>query len=152
MSAGHRHIWFDRNNPLVTYLDRRSEVKPTIVCDTRDIPLRDNCYDLVVFDPPHANVGANSKFTPVYGHSTTADILDTVRGSAREAWRVTKSSALMAFKWNDNARTLEEILPLLEGWTPLFAHGLRKPGRHKTQTYWVMLKRKPANRKADASE
>lgn len=141
MSAGYRHIWYDKNHPLVTFLDRRSETKPTIVCDTRSIPLEAGSFDLIVFDPPHENSGAHTRMRATYGHSTREDIWSTVRGSALEAWRVAKPNALMAFKWNDCAKPLEKILPMLDGWEPLFAHGLRMPGRHRTQTYWVMLRR-----------
>lgn len=142
MSAGWRHIWYDKNNPLVTYLDIRPEVKPTHVCDTREIPIEvgDN-FDLVVFDPPHQNLGKGSWMSHQYGYSTMNHIEDTVIKSAVEAWRLTKTNALMAFKWNDCGRRLEKVLPLLRGWEPLFAHGLNIPGRHKSQTYWVMLKR-----------
>lgn len=142
MSAGYRHIWYDKSNPLVTFLDRREETKPHFVCDTRKIPEEvGSGFDLVVFDPPHENSGAHSRMRATYGHSTRADIYSTLTGSCVEAWRVTKPDALMAFKWNDCARSLEAILPFLRGWEPLFGHGLRLPGRHKTQTYWVMLKR-----------
>lgn len=141
MTAGYRHIWYDKNHPDVTFLDRRAEVNPHVLCDTRQIPIFDDgSYDLVVFDPPHENTGAGN-LSQCYGKATRADILSTLAGSSREAWRLSRSEALMAFKWNDCAWTLERILPLLEGWEPLFAHGLRLPGRHKTQTYWVMLRR-----------
>jgi hypothetical protein len=141
MSAGFRHIWADKNHPLVTFLDRRAEVKPTIVCDTRAIPLGDGLFDLVVFDPPHENTGSG-KLSRTYGKADRADILSTVYRSSREAWRVTKPNALMAFKWNDCAWPLEKVLPMLQGWEPLFAHGLRLPGRHRTQTYWALLLRR----------
>lgn len=144
MSAGWRYIWHDPNNPLVTFLDRRAEVKPTFVCDTRRIPEEvGKDFDLVVFDPPHENTGKSGPYVRTYGHSTTEDIRTTVRLSASEAWRVTKPNALMALKWNDCKWPLEKVLPMLEGWAPLFAHGLRLPGRHHTQTYWALLLRKP---------
>jgi hypothetical protein len=38
MSAGNRAMWFNRSHRLATYLDCRSSVKPTICCDTRDMP------------------------------------------------------------------------------------------------------------------
>jgi hypothetical protein len=144
LSAGHRHIWFDKQNPLVTFLDRRAEVKPDFVCDTRQIPAevgRD--FDLVIFDPPHENLGANSRMTSSYGHSTREDIFSTVIGTGKEALRVTKENGLMALKWNDCAISHERVFSMLEGWEPLIAHGLRMPGRHRTQTYWALLRKKP---------
>lgn len=38
LSAGRRAVWFDKKHPLTTYLDKRAEVEPDIVCDTRSIP------------------------------------------------------------------------------------------------------------------
>ena len=58
LSAGNRAIWWDKNHPLATFLDKRAEVEPTYVCDTREIPAEVGAdYDLFVFDPPHANFG-----------------------------------------------------------------------------------------------
>lgn len=145
LSAGNRAIWFDKNNPLVMFLDKRPEVHPTIVCDTTDIPKEvGHCYDLVVFDPPHENVGANGYMAKRYGHSTRPQIVETIKGSGREAHRVTKPNALMAFKWNDHAFTLDDVLPLLSPyWYPLFGHHMRNRGgpEAKTQSFWVLLLR-----------
>ena len=135
-------MWFDKQNPRTTFVDRRPEVNPTIVADTKALPPEvGSGFDLVVFDPPHENCGTGN-MARLYGRSTRADILATIDGTAREAWRVTRPGALMAFKWNDCAWALETILPRLNGWEPLFGHGMRLPGRHKTQTYWVMLRRR----------
>lgn len=145
MSAGHRAIWFDKNNPLVTFLDKRPEVKPTWVCDTTAIPLEvGRNFDLVVFDPPHENVGANSNMSKYYGHSTRSEIIETIRESGREAHRLTKQGALMAFKWNDHAYSLDKVLGLMSDyWVPLFGHHLKNRGGAdaKTQSFWVLLLR-----------
>lgn len=139
-------MWFDKINPLVTFLDKRPEVNPDFVCDTANIPPEVGTdYDLVVFDPPHENFGASGRMVGAYGHSTRAQILETVRGSGREAHRVTKSGALMAFKWNDHAFKLDLVLELLEPfWEPLFGSHMRNRGgpAAPTQSYWVMLKRR----------
>ena len=147
MSAGNRAMWFDKKNPLVTFLDRRAEVAPTFVCDTISIPPEvGSDFDLIVFDPPHLNTGANSAMSKRYGHSTTKDILETVRLSAKEAHRVSKPAALMAFKWNDHSITLDRALALMaEHWTPLFGSHMRNRGGSaaRSQSYWVLLSRVP---------
>lgn len=141
LSAGNRAIWFDKNHPLACYLDKRQEVKPTIVCDTRSIPdAVGSGYDLVVWDPPHMNCGPNSNMSKVYGYHTTAEILDTVEKTAKEAYRVSGSGALMAFKWNTHDISLKKIFLLMQQWEPLFGH-LTKDGP-RSQTYWVMLKKR----------
>lgn len=146
LSSGNRAIWIDKNNPLVTFLDIRPEVNPTFVCDTIKIPNEvGEGFELVVFDPPHENTGKNGAMTSRYGHSTRAEIVRTIRGSGIEAHRVSKSNALMAFKWNDHAFKLDKVLGLLHShWEPLFGHHLRNRGgeQAKTQSFWVLLRRR----------
>lgn len=145
LSAGNRAIWFDKENPLAVFLDKRAECNPTFVCDTTKIPDavgRD--FNLVVFDPPHENFGANGHMSRRYGHSTRDQIRATISGTSREAHRVTSSGALMAFKWNDCGFHLDKALALLVPyWTPLFGHHMRNRGGPgaKSQTFWVMLMR-----------
>ncbi len=140
LSAGRRAIWFNKNHPLAVYLDKRPEVNPTVVCNTNSIP--DSVgkdFDLVVWDPPHKNCGPNSNMSRVYGHHTTAEILETLAKTSREAHRITKPNALMALKWNTGDIKLDRVFGLLTGWEPLFGH-LTKDGP-RSQTYWAMLRR-----------
>lgn len=142
LSAGRRAIWFDKNHPLAMYVDKRAEVNPTIVADTTALPPEvGSNYDLVVFDPPHKNCGPNSNMSRVYGHHTTAQILETIEGTAKEAHRVTKENGLMALKWNDADIRLQRVFDLMPQWEPLFGH-LTKDGPGN-KTYWAMLRRKP---------
>jgi hypothetical protein len=140
LSAGNRAVWFNKNHPMAMYLDKRAEVKPTIVCDTRNIPdSAGSGYDLVVWDPPHMNCGPHSNMSKVYGYHTTAEILDTIEKTSIEAWRVTDPGALMAFKWNTHDIKLKRVFALMPQWEPLFGH-LTKDGP-RSQTYWVMFRR-----------
>lgn len=142
LTAGNRAIWFDKNHPLVTYLDKRGSVNPTIICDIRNIPESvGSGFSLVVFDPPHMNCGPNSNMSKVYGYHTTAEILETVKLAGTEVHKITASNALMALKWNTHDIKLEKIFMLLgrNRWEPLFGH-LTKDGP-RSQTYWVMLRR-----------
>ena len=142
LTAGNRAIWFQKDHPLATFLDRRPEVKPTFVCDTTEIPdAVGGGYDLIVYDPPHMNVGPNSHMAKRYSHRTTFQILEDIAGSGREAHRVTRPGALMALKWNTHDIRLQRVFKLLGDWEPLFGH-LTKNGPH-SQTYWVMLRRLP---------
>lgn len=141
LSSGNRAIWFDKKNPIATFLDKRAEVNPDFICDTRSIPAEvGDGFDLVVFDPPHMNCGPNSNMSKVYGYHTTAEILDTIKKTSAEAHRVTKDNALMALKWNDHDIKLDRVFNLLSEWEPLFGH-LTKDGPG-SKTYWVMLKRR----------
>lgn len=142
LSAGNRAIWYNKNHPMTTYLDKRPEVKPDIVCDTRFLPESvGRGFDLVVFDPPHLNTGKNSHMSSRYGHHTTAEILDTVEKTAKELIRVTTPNALMALKWNDHDIKLQRVFDLMPQWEPLFGHLTKSGSTSRSQTYWVLLRR-----------
>lgn len=143
LSAGNRAIWFNKNHPLALYLDKRSSVKPDIVCDTCEIPESvGKNFDLVCWDPPHMNCGPNSNMSRVYGYHKTKDILRTIELTGSGVHKITKENALMAFKWNNHDISLKRVFSLLEkNWEPLFGH-LTKDGP-RSQTYWVMFRRLP---------
>ena len=141
MTAGNRAVWLTKSHHLVDYIDKRESVKPTFVMDSTKLPKEwKNKYNLVVLDPPHLNTGKNSNMAKCYGHHTTQEILDFVKGAGLEAHRVTKKNALMALKWNDHDIRLERVFKLLlPKWEPLFGHLTSKNNR--SQTFWVMLRR-----------
>lgn len=141
MSAGARAVWFDKNHPDATYVDIRPQVKPDIVADTRALPAEVGTdYDLVLFDPPHKNFAASGNMAKNYGHHTAEEIRSIVRDSAKEAHRVSKSDALMAFKWSAGGRKLADALAWMgPWWEPLFGHGV---SHQQGGTSWVMLRRR----------
>lgn len=141
MSAGNRAIWFDKKNPLATFIDIRESVKPDMIMDSTKMDFPDFYYDLVVFDPPHCNTGRNSGLSRSYGHHTTERIREIIKGSGKEAHRVSKENALMAFKWGNHDMSLQKVLDLMPQWEPLFGHLTRNGPTARSQTYWVMLKR-----------
>lgn len=141
LSAGNRAVWFNKDHPLTMYLDKRESVNPTIVCDTREIPSSvGSGYNLICWDPPHMNCGPNSNMSKTYGYHTTKEILDTIEKTGREVWRISAKDCLMALKWNTHDIKLKRVFDLLPRWEPLFGH-LTKDGP-RSQTYWVMLRRK----------
>lgn len=144
VSAGNRAMWFDKNNPLTTFVDRRAEVNPGIVADTTNLRmLADNTFDLSVFDPPHVAANANSNLAKSYGVSTVPDILNTVSGTARELFRVLKPGSLLAFEWNDHDISLKRVLSLMPQFVPLFGQitsvRVRPNGKVRSSTHWVLL-------------
>lgn len=143
LSAGKRSVWFDKNHRDALYIDVRPEVGPSIVADARALPAEvGDGYDLIVFDPPHKNSAATGNMVKDYGHWTHAEIRDIIRGSAREAHRISRTDALMAFKWNDHGIKLTSVLALMENWwEPLFGHGVCEQQR-SSMTSWVMLRRR----------
>lgn len=145
MSAGNRAVWFDKKYRDAVYVDIRAEVEPDVVCDTRQLPFSDGEFDLIVFDPPHGNLGATSEMAKTYGHHTIAEIRDIIHGSAKEAHRCSKPDALMAFKWNDHDMRHELALEQMKDWwEPLFGAKVAMRTKHASTTQWVMLRRKKA--------
>ena len=142
LTAGNRAIWYDKVNPLVVFLDKRPEVDPTFICDTKNIPPEvGNDFDLIVYDPPHMNCGPNSNMSKIYGHHTTKQILEDIKATGSQAHKISRSNALMALKWNDHDIKLKRILDLLPQWKPLFGHSVSMRQKHKSQTYWTLLLR-----------
>lgn len=146
LSAGNRAVWFNKSHPDAIYVDVRHEVAPSIVADARALPAEvGEGFDLILFDPPHKNNAATGKMARNYGHWTAEQIKDIVIGSAKEAHRVARADALMAFKWNDHTRKLSSVLPWIsEWWEPLFGHGMAPQQRGRSTTSWVMLRRRGA--------
>lgn len=144
MSAGARAVWFDKSHPDAVFVDIRPEVNPQIIADTRALPAEvGDGFDLIVFDPPHKNFAASGNMAKNYGHHTVEEIRGIVRDSAKEAHRVSKPDALMAFKWSEGHISLARVLPLLcPWWEPLFGHGV---SHQQTGTSWVMLRRRDAD-------
>lgn len=140
LSAGNRGIWFDKEHPCATFVDIRPEVKPDVVADTRALPAEiGEDYDLIVFDPPHKNNGAHFGMARSYGRFTHEEILSTIGETAKEAHRVARDDALMAFKWHEGHIGLPKALALLAPfWEPLFGHGVT---HQQKGTSWVMLRR-----------
>ena len=140
LSAGNRAVWFNKAHPCATYIDIRPDVRPDIVADSRALPADvGEDYDLVVFDPPHKNNAATGNMVRSYGHWTAEQITEIIGETAKEAHRVAKDNALMAFKWNEHTRRLSTVLALLAPyWEPLFGHGV---SHQQKGTSWVMLRR-----------
>lgn len=126
LTPAKRGIWFDKAHPAATFA-----------------PAEGDGFGLVVFDPPHANVGATSNMAKDYGHHTAAEIRDFIAAAAEEGHRRSAPDALMAFKWNDHDRKLAPILALMDRWwEPLFGQRTATRTKHSCSTYWVMLLRR----------
>lgn len=126
LTPGLRAIWFDKSHPVATFA-----------------PTDETGFGLVVFDPPHANVGASSVLSQQYGHHTAEEIRAFVVSGAAEAHRRTTPCALMAFKWNDHDQKFARILELMSPWwEPLFGQRTAIRTKHASSTYWAMLLRR----------
>lgn len=143
-------FWFDKQNEDVVFMDNREletslcdgrklEVNPDIVGDFRNIPFEDNCFKLVVFDPPHLiHAGENSWLAKKYGvlENTWRD--DITKGF-EECMRVLENDGVLIFKWNEEQIKLSEILKLIP-YKPLF-------GNKRSKTHWLVFMKGPDDAK-----
>jgi hypothetical protein len=138
MTAGSRRIWFAERVGI--FVDQRWETMPHVVASWGALPFRAGVFDLVVFDPPHGNLGTGD-FAQRYGRVTISQLMADILAGAREARRVSRAGALMALKWATHDVGLQRVLSHLVGWQPLFGHKVGTRTRHKSDVYWCLLRR-----------
>ncbi len=141
MSAGKRNIWFNPRYRDTVFVDIRPEMRPSVVCDTRNLPFPDKTFDFISFDPPHMVHGTTSTMGKYYGCYSGDEIKAIIRDSSQEAYRVSVEECLLAFKWNDHDVRLDHTLALMEGWEPLFGHQFKRSAGTKSSTYWILLRK-----------
>lgn len=141
-------FWFDKKNPDVLFLDRRT-VKPIMVgkgkdarifscepdeiMDFRALKIADSSYSLVVFDPPHlTSLGNKSYMAQKYGTLDKLTWREDIRKGFSECFRVLKKDGVLIFKWNEHDIPLREVLKLSSE-RPLFGH----PSGKASKTHWV---------------
>jgi len=158
VTAGLKEMWFDKENPETVYLDwRRGEIvfyeqvrgriAPTIQADNRCLPLRDNVFDLVLFDPPHliedpakVRMREGSLYQKKYDTLHPLTWIKDVYRASREAFRVLKPEGFLIFKWADHDRPLKRLTALFPE-RPLF--GTRSHStKRKNHTYFVVFRKK----------
>lgn len=143
-------MWFDKKNPEALFVDVRSlarreiwrgadgeshsfEVSPDMQADFRKLPLDDESFSLVVFDPPHLKKrnGKTGWMQTKYG-SLGCAWRDDLRLGFSECFRVLKTGGTLILKWSEAEIKLSAVLALTPQ-PPLFGH---RTG--KTQgTHWV---------------
>lgn len=142
--CGPRMMWFEANNPLAIYADKRIVISeklcdgrklniiPNVVCDFTALPFPDSAFYLVVFDPPHMeSIGQNSWLAKKYGR-LLPDWRDDIAEGFRECFRVLKLYGTLVFKWNTTDIGAEEVLSL-SPIRPAFGH---TTGR-QAKTIWA---------------
>lgn len=107
--CGRRMFWFDKDNPLVDFMDIRDEecslsngqmiiVHPNIIGDFTNMPFPDKSYKLVVWDPPHlVRAGENMDMVKSYG--TLKEWQSTLRLGYKECMRVLDDFGVLVMKW-----------------------------------------------------
>jgi SAM-dependent methyltransferase len=136
-------FWFDRQNPLALFMDKRSEdlilcngmehnVRPDIIADFTKMPFADKSFYLVVFDPPHlTSLGTDTSWLAQKYGRLIGDWKDMLQEGFNECFRVLKPNGTLIFKWSSVEVPLSQILEL-SPFPPMFGHTTKQ----KT-THWV---------------
>lgn len=139
-TAGKRAIWFDKDCPFTTFIDIRPQMGPDYIMDNTNTTFTNDCFDMIVYDPPHVNVGANSDMSKSYGHFTTTEIKDGIERAFVEFYRILKTDGFVLLKWNDHDTKLDNVLLLAQPlFRPLFGHKVATRTKHSSSTFWVCL-------------
>lgn len=141
--CGSRMFWFDKENADTTYMDIREyheelasghviDVAPDVVADFRDMPFKNETYDLIVFDPPHLErAGEKSWMAKKYGKLDKETWPRDLKQGFDECMRVLKSTGTLVFKWNDTQISVNRILSEIK-YKPLF-------GQKRHKTHWLVF-------------
>lgn len=141
--CGGEMFYFDKDNPALTTMDIRSgtfvfcegreiEINPDIIGDFRDIPFKDNSYDMVIFDPPHLKyAGYNGWQATKYGVLDKKTWKDDIAKGFSECFRVLRAPGTLIFKWNEQQISIKDVLGLVDR-KPLF-------GNRRGKTIWLVF-------------
>lgn len=144
--CGGRQFWFDKENPNVLFADcrvmpdkvvgtgkdaRTRRCLPDRVHDFREMEYPDESFQIVVFDPPHLFLGANSFMAQSYGRLDRETWRDDLSRGFSECFRVLRLGGVLIFKWNECDVPLSEVLKCTNQ-KPLFGH----PSGKAQKTHW----------------
>lgn len=152
-TAGSRSIWYEKNHPYTVYLDKRIgvfssqsgnkkrkdvrsyKVFPNVVGRWENLPFKNDCFDTVVFDPPHLIKQRDKKLMGMvacYGVLYTDNWKQVLSNGIDELFRVLKPNGAFIFKWCENDRSIEDVLCLFP-YKPVF--GTRTGQRN--DNHWI---------------
>lgn len=141
--CGSKMFWFDKNNPLVVFQDKRNLktelcdgrsliIAPDVIADFTKMPWSDEQFKMVVFDPPHLNkIGDDAWMALKYG-KLPADFITLLTDGFKECFRVLQQDGVLIFKWNESQIKTSEILKCSQ-YNPMFGHISGK----RADTHWI---------------
>ena len=161
-TCGAKQMWFQKNHPLVTYLDKRNgkyihwdkknaerrviNINPDVVGDFTNLDFEDNIFDMVLFDPPHiiAKKETNARVVNRYGILNKDNWKQTLSKGISELFRVLKPEGVFVLKWCENTISVDEIIKL-SPYPPLFGSNTKSKGH--TANFWILFIKYDVNEK-----
>ena len=146
VACGARSFYFDKEDARVLKCDahprhpvllngRTLDVSPDMVADFRELPFPDKSFNLVIFDPPHLDVGAGWQVDK-YGKLDSDSWHEDLAKGFSECLRVLKPYGVLVFKWYEYHIPLKDVLKLCPA-KPIV--GNRRPKASKT--HWILFMR-----------
>ena len=165
-TCGFRGIWYQKNHPFVTFMDRRKgtvkfensstlsrhrsyKINPEVVSEWKDAPFPDNHFDMVIFDPPHMIKKEKSKecnMMKPYGFLNEKTWRQDLKVGIKKLFDILKPEGIFVLKWCENSVRVEEILKLCP-YPPMFGSNTKSKG--KTQNFWILFIKYDINKKLD---
>lgn len=150
-TCGSRMIWFNKNNELAVFVDKREldneaiwtsgdgkvtrycNIHPDIIADFTFLPFEDNTFYHVVFDPPHLIQGGdNAWMVKKYGKLNKDTWKRMLHDGFSECMRVLKPYGTLIFKWNETQIPVKDVITAI-GAEPLYDNRSGKQGK----THWM---------------
>lgn len=154
-TCGSRMIWFDKQNDIALFVDKREldceaiwksgngkqtrycNIHPDIIADFTNLPFEDETFWHVVFDPPHlTTLGDNSWMHKKYGRLDD-DWQETLFKGFSECWRVLKTNGTLIFKWCEIEIPVKDVIEAI-GHEPMYGCRSGKQGK----THWMAFVKK----------
>lgn len=163
-TCGFRGIWYQKNHPFVTFMDKRKEnasfdnpstlsrrrtykINPEVVSEWKDAPFPDNHFDIIVFDPPHLIKKKGTKVSNMmkaYGYLEEATWRQDLQIGIKKLFNILKPKGIFILKWCENSAKIEEVFKLCP-YSPLFGSNTKSKG--KTENFWVLFLKYDINSK-----
>lgn len=165
-TAGNRVVYREKNPKHIIFIDiqLKLERKPTIFADNRVTPFKNDVFDTIIYDPPHAwnyksvffgfpdlkthktnHPNDNRAYPTYYGmeiYPSKSALLKSIYVAQKEFQRILKDDGLLWFNWSELKIPLYSILAIFgESWQVIFRHRVKSKNQQKGTyaNYWVCL-------------
>ena len=154
-TCGFRALWYQKNHPFVTYMDKRKgkfvsyispkdkryyDINPDVVATWDNMPFEDETFDMVLFDPPHIikKPGKPSRLEIEYTILNKDTWRKDLEIAFRELFRVLKSEGFLVFKWCESNAKIMDVIKL-SPYQPLFSNKSLTNNPNGKDTYMVIF-------------